>query len=86
MQPERRLKVTEKGGVSSKMKASIWTTLMKGKMWDVRNKFPKSGSAAFSKPETELHKGQAIKTYYNNISERQESMVSLEKRTETIEL
>ena len=86
MQPERRLKVTEKGGISSKMKASIWTTLMKGKMWDVRNKFPKSGSAAFSKPETELHKGQAIKTYYNIISERQESMVSLEKRTETIEL
>lgn len=86
MQPERRLKVTEKGGVSLKMKASIWTTLMKEKMWDVSNKFPKSGPAAFPKPETEFHKGQAIKSYYNIINERQESMVSLVKRTETIGL
>lgn len=85
-QPERRLKITEKGGISLKMKASIWTMLMEGEIWDVRNQFPKNGSAAFSKPETELHKGQAIKTYYNIISGRQESMVSLMKRTESIGL
>ena len=69
-----------------KLKASIWTMLMQEKIWDVRNQFPKSGSAAFPKPETELHKGQAIKTYYNIISGRQESMVSLVKRTESIGL
>lgn len=48
-------------------------------MWGTSSQ--KNASAAFPKQETELHIGQAIKAYYNIISDKQESMVSV-KRTE----